>query len=108
MAKKTQSGVQTDDLGGLPPELQTDPIQHSTQPAVQPETESIKLDDDDEPASEFVVVNGRTVRHNGVDYPENTLIEVYGEDANRLIHLGVIMKLDDLKSQLLSNNQQGA
>ncbi|KLU15127.1 MULTISPECIES: hypothetical protein [Xenorhabdus] len=112
MAKKSQ---QEDNLGGLPTELQTDPIQNSAQPAVQPETESIKLDDviskvghgdDDEPASDasdFVVANGRTVRHNGVEYPENTLIEVYGDDANRLTQLGVIVRLDDLRAKLLSN-----
>ncbi|MDC9591917.1 hypothetical protein PSI23_22265, partial [Xenorhabdus sp. XENO-10] len=58
----------------------------------------------DESVTEFIVVTGHTIRHNGVDYPENTEIKVFGDDASRLFRLGVIIRLDDLRVRLLSNN----
>ncbi|MCP9269878.1 hypothetical protein M5U04_17775 [Xenorhabdus sp. XENO-1] len=121
MAKKSQQ-----ELGGLPPELQTGPIE--TRVPAEDEKTSITLDkeaesnsddvesvlsedimgSDDNDPFEFVVVKGHTVRHNGTDYPENAIIYLDGEgehkDAERLLRLGVIVRFDDLKSKLLSNN----
>ncbi|OTA14296.1 hypothetical protein Xvie_03815 [Xenorhabdus vietnamensis] len=102
MAKKTQQ-----ELGELPPELQVgstdDTTPQDTQPAPSDELDSDELSADEE-TPEFVVVKGHTVRHNGVDYPENTVIDLQGDDVERLIQLGVVMRLDTLKSQLLSGN----
>ncbi|MDC9598733.1 DUF7210 family protein [Xenorhabdus anantnagensis] len=104
MAKKPQQ-----ELGELPPELQTDPSEDIT----PKKGEKIPFEEsDNEPAAheaapELVVVKGNTVRHNGVDYPENTVIDLQGDEAERLIQLGVVMRLDDLRAQLLSGNSQG-
>ncbi|MBC8946797.1 hypothetical protein [Xenorhabdus indica] len=101
MAKKTQQ-----EPGGLPPELQVETdaqkLQTRTEPQQYSGDENEKTTGENTP--EFVVAKGHTVRHNGTDYPENTVIEVFGDDASRLIQLGVIMRLDDLRAQLLSSN----
>ncbi|WP_446469416.1 hypothetical protein [Xenorhabdus stockiae] len=105
MAKKPQQ-----ELGGLPPELQVDTDIQAFQ--TPPDSQSYSDDEDEkttgEKSLEFVVVKGRTVRHNGVDYPENTVIPIFGDEAVRLIELGVIMRLDDLRAQLLSKSSQEA
>ncbi|MEX0445208.1 hypothetical protein [Xenorhabdus sp. SGI246] len=101
MAKKTQQ-----ELGGLPPELQVETdvqeLQTLTEPQQYSDNEDEKISGEEGP--EFVVAKGHTVRHNGTNYPENAVIEVFGDDASRLIQLGVIVRLDDLRSQLLSSN----
>ncbi|MDC9591610.1 hypothetical protein PSI23_20580 [Xenorhabdus sp. XENO-10] len=106
MAKKQE--IVTDDPGGLPSELQVGSTDNVAPPDIQPVLPE-ELDSDEpiagEEAPEFVVVKGHTVRHNGADYPENTVISVLGVDAERLIALGVIVRLDDLRAQLLSGNQ---
>ncbi|MCC8368101.1 hypothetical protein J8V57_17885 [Xenorhabdus sp. PB61.4] len=106
MAKKPQQ-----ELGGLPPELQTDPTDAVNSPDIQsalPEESDNDTQADGQETPEFVVVRGRTVRHNGVDYPENTVIPIFGGEAERLLALGVIVRLDDLRAQLLSRSSQEA
>ncbi|MDE9445745.1 hypothetical protein KKJ04_09050 [Xenorhabdus bovienii] len=110
MARKPETV--TDDLGGLPPELQVNPTENTPEPPSEPATttfsdESPSDEDDsisDEQSPEWVVMKGNTVQHDGVVYPENSVIYLSGDDAERLIQLGVVMRLDDLKSQLLSGN----
>ncbi|MDE1494888.1 hypothetical protein KKJ25_07965 [Xenorhabdus bovienii] len=117
MAKKPETV--TDDLGGLPPELQVNPTENINPQITQsesalakfpdtlpdePEDEDGKASDEEEGVPEWVVLKGNTVQHDGVAYPENSVIYLSGEDAERLIQLGVVMRLDDLKSQLLSGN----
>jgi hypothetical protein len=121
MAKKNQPDVTAEELGGLPPELQVGAQDTELKPTtgLQQETfsapvsdhdfakdeESPDQDDDD---TEFVVVSGNTVRHNGTDYSENAVIYLDGEgedkDAERLLQLGVIVRYGDLKAALLSHN----
>ncbi|MEQ1968742.1 hypothetical protein ABLA30_17390 [Xenorhabdus nematophila] len=105
MTKKQEST--TCNLGELPPELQVGATDNVVPQDIQP-TLADELDNDEqatyEEAPEFVVVRGRTVRHDGADYPENALIDVSGDDAKRLLQLGVIVQLDDLREQLLSGN----
>ncbi|PHM21884.1 hypothetical protein [Xenorhabdus budapestensis] len=96
MTKKTQ------EPGGLPPELQVGPTDDVTPQGIQPTLPGKRRAD--EKASNLVVVKGNTVRHNSVDYPENTVIDLQDDDARRLIQLGVILRLDDLRAQLLSSN----
>ncbi|AOM40498.1 hypothetical protein [Xenorhabdus hominickii] len=115
MAKKQETV--TDDLGGLPPELQVNVTENLQEPQLEPaltkspDTLSEEPEDDDEDervsdeeAPEWVVLKGNIVQHDGVAYPENSVIYLSGEDAERLIQLGVVMRLDALKSQLLSGN----
>ncbi|MDE9483070.1 hypothetical protein [Xenorhabdus bovienii] len=110
MAKKQE--IATDGLGGLPPELQVNATESIPEPPPEPamttfSDESPSDEDDsisDEQSPEWVVMKGNTVQHDGVVYPENSVIYLSGEDAERLIQLGVVMRLDALKSQLLSGN----
>ncbi|MDE1484087.1 hypothetical protein [Xenorhabdus bovienii] len=119
MAKKPETV--TDDLGRLPPELQVNPTENinpqitqsesalakfpdTLQDEPEEEDEDGKASDEEEDVPEWVVLKGNTVQHDGVAYPENSVIYLSGEDAERLIQLGVVMRLDALKSQLLSGN----
>ncbi|MDE9557032.1 hypothetical protein KKJ06_16765 [Xenorhabdus bovienii] len=119
MAKKPETV--TDGLGGLPPELQVNPAENINPQITQSESalakfpdtlpdepeddhEDGKASDEEEDVPEWVVMKGNTVQHDGVVYPENSVIYLSGEDAERLIQLGVVMRLDALKSQLLSGN----
>ncbi|WP_237387327.1 DUF4604 domain-containing protein [Xenorhabdus sp. Sc-CR9] len=123
MAKNQKESVTTDnDLGGLPPELQVNPTEGVTQAEVQTQPEKFpdvdiekttqtepdneRASDEEEEAPEFVVLQGNTVQHDGVEYPENSVIYISDADAKRLVELGVIARLDDLKARLLSGNLQ--
>ncbi|MDI7238295.1 hypothetical protein QML68_01090 [Providencia huaxiensis] len=114
MAKKPQEQQdKTDDLGGLPPELQVDA---NTQQDVAPtdelndkplvETEK-KSDSDDETDDIYVVVKGRSVQHNGILYTENQQIDLEDDDATRLVSLGVVMSLDAVREELAKANPSG-
>ncbi|EOF5041616.1 hypothetical protein ACK1M2_003164 [Providencia rettgeri] len=116
MAKKPQEQQEkTDDLGGLPPELQVDRnTQQSAvptdelndKPPVEPDPEQ-KLDNDDETDDIYVVVKGRSVQHNGVLYTESQQIELDEIDANRLVTLGVVMSLASVREKLVQANPSG-
>ncbi|MGC0122413.1 hypothetical protein CHI95_00100 [Providencia rettgeri] len=114
MAKKPQEQKdKTDDLGGLPPELQVD---GNTQQSVAStdklndkplvETEK-KSDSDDETDDIYVVVKGRSVQHNGILYTENQQIDLEDDDATRLVSLGVVMSLDAVREELAKANPSG-
>ncbi|MDE9588244.1 hypothetical protein [Xenorhabdus bovienii] len=102
MAKKPETV--TDDLGGLPLELQVNPAENINPQITQSESALAKFPDTLPDVPEWVVLKGNTVQHDGVAYLENSVIYLSGDDAERLIQLGVVMRLDDLKSQLLSGN----
>ncbi|MEY0976931.1 hypothetical protein AB7196_13350 [Providencia rettgeri] len=120
MAKKPQEQQdKTDDLGGLPPELQvkantqqdvapTDelndkpPIESDPKPDPEP-----KPDNDDETEDIYVVVKGRSVQHNGILYTESQQIELDDIDANRLVTLGVVMSLASVREKLVQANPAG-
>lgn len=116
MAKKPQKRQdKTDDLGGLPPELQVDGnTQQSVAPTdelndkphVEPDPEP-KSDNDDETDDIYVVVKGRSVQHNGVLYTEIQQIELDSIDANRLVTLGVVMSLASVREKLAQANPAG-
>ncbi|MEY0594871.1 hypothetical protein AB7309_15550 [Providencia manganoxydans] len=120
MAKKPQEQQdKTDDLGGLPPELQVDAnTQQSVAPTDElndkPHVESEqktdpepKLDNDDETDDIYVVVKGRSVQHNGILYTESQQIELDNIDANRLVALGVVMSLASVREKLVQANPAG-
>ena len=113
MAKKTQDN----ELGGLPPELLV---------ADQENPETLKVDDqdfdnsadtdtdtgddsdDDEDGEKLpdgmvsvVVTKGNTVRHDGCDYPENRAFTLSVADAQRLIGLGVVADVEQLRKLAL-------
>ncbi|CDG88089.1 hypothetical protein [Xenorhabdus bovienii] len=106
MAKKQE--IVTDGLGELPTELQVNVTENLQKPQSEPALtkfpDTLPEEPEDEDVPEWVVLKGNTVQHDGVAYPENSVIYLSGEDAERLIQLGVVMRLDDLKSQLLSGN----
>lgn len=120
MAKKPQEQQdKTDDLGGLPPELQVDantqqdvaptdelndkpPIESDPKPDPEP-----KPDNDDETEDIYVVVKGRSVQHNGILYTESQQIELDDIDANRLVTLGVVMSLASVREKLVQANPAG-
>ncbi|MEQ4674061.1 hypothetical protein ABN063_05805 [Providencia vermicola] len=120
MAKKPQEQQdKTDDLGGLPPELQVDA---NTQQDVAPTDElndkppvesdlksdpEPKPDNDDETDDIYVVVKGRSVQHNGILYTESQQIELDEIDANRLVTLGVVMSLARVREKLVQANPAG-
>ncbi|BBI92823.1 hypothetical protein [Serratia symbiotica] len=112
MAKKPQK----EELGGLPPELQV---------GDQESPETLKVDDqaydnsggtdssNDDPEQELedeaqddglvsvVVTKGNTVRHDGQTYLENREFKLPLEEAQRLIGLGVVADVDQLRKQAL-------
>lgn len=114
MAKKPQDQQdKTDDLGGLPPELQ---VYGNTQQSVVPTDElndkppvepDPKTDNDDETDDIYVVVKGRSVQHNGALYTESQQIELDEIDANRLVALGVVMSLASVREKLAQANPAG-
>lgn len=120
MAKKPQEQQdKTDDLGGLPPELQVD---GNTQQRVAPTDElndkppvesdqkldpEPKSDNDDEADDIYVVVKGRSVQHNGTLYTESQQIELDEIDVNRLVTLGVVMSLASVREKLVQANPSG-
>lgn len=120
MAKKPQEQQdKTDDLGGLPPELQVDgntqqsvaPTDElndkpNVEPVSKPDPEP-KLDNDDETDDIYVVVKGRSVQHNGILYTESQQIELDEIDANRLVALGVVMSLASVREKLVQANPTG-
>ncbi|MFT2790539.1 hypothetical protein ACMV5I_10735 [Serratia sp. T13T92] len=107
---------QDSELGGLPPELLVDG---------QEAGKSLKVDDqqldtpgdtdtdgddlDQEPDKEtlgdglvsVVVIKGNTVRHDGRDFTENRTLTLSTEDAQRLIGLGVVADVDQLRKLAL-------
>ncbi|GHB89988.1 MULTISPECIES: hypothetical protein [Providencia] len=120
MAKKPQEQQdKTDDLGGLPPELQVDGnTQQSVAPTDElndkPHVEPVskpdpepKSDNDDETDDIYVVVKGRSVQHNGVLYTESQQIELEDSDAERLVTLGVVMSLASVREKLVQANPTG-
>ncbi|WP_272671724.1 MULTISPECIES: hypothetical protein [Providencia] len=120
MAKKPQDQQnKTDDLGGLPPELQVDgntqqsvaPTDElndksNVEPVSKPDPEP-KPDNDDETDDIYVVVKGRSVQHNGILYTESQQIELDEIDANRLVTLGVVMSLASVREKLVQANPAG-
>ncbi|WP_275076882.1 hypothetical protein [Providencia rettgeri] len=116
MAKKPQEQQdKTDDLGGLPPELQVD---GNTQQSVVPTDElndkppiepDPKPDPEPKPDNDdiYVVVKGRSVQHNGILYTESQQIELDEIDANRLVTLGVVMSLASVREKLVQANPAG-
>lgn len=116
MAKKPQEQQdKTDDLGGLPPELQVD---GNTQQSVVPTDElndkppiepDPKPDPEPKPDNDdiYVVVKDRSVQHNGILYTESQQIELDEIDANRLVTLGVVMSLASVREKLVQANPAG-
>lgn len=110
MAKKPQEQQdKTDDLGGLPPELQVD---GNTQQSVVPTDElndKPPIEPDPKPDNDdiYVVVKGRSVQHNGILYTESQQIELDEIDANRLVTLGVVMSLASVREKLVQANPAG-
>ncbi|HGM7154185.1 TPA: hypothetical protein ACKQE6_002732 [Serratia marcescens] len=116
MAKKPQSN----ELGGLPPELMvgeqenggelkvdSQASENSAETETETETETEDADDvqDGEklPAGmvSVVVTKGNTVRHDGCDYPENRAFMLPVADAQRLIGLGVVADVEQLRKLAL-------
>ncbi|MBD2781949.1 hypothetical protein [Xenorhabdus szentirmaii] len=121
MAKNPKDPAITDhNLGDLPLELQVNATEGVIQAEAQTQPEKLpdvniekttQTEPDNECASEeevpeFVVLKGKTVQHDGVEYPENSVIYISGADAKRLLELGVIARLDDLKARFLSSNPE--
>ncbi|ATW33138.1 hypothetical protein BJP43_01300 [Candidatus Williamhamiltonella defendens] len=112
MAKKTQQP--DNELGDLPPELQVDAEILSVVDKISPVsdlgddnfTDTAGDGDGDEtghnPDGEtagvaVVVTKGNTVRHDGQDYPESRTFTLSAEDAQRLIRLGVVTDVKQLR-----------
>lgn len=116
MAKKPQEQQdKTDDLGGLPPELQVDtnaqkkpfqPDELNDKPLVEPEPEP-EPENNDDTDNAYVVVKGRSVQHNGILYTESQQIELDESDASRLVDLGVVMSLASVREKLVQTNPTG-
>ena len=118
MAKNPQEQQdKTDDLGGLPPELQVDtnaqkkpfqPDELNDKPLVEPEPEpEPEPENNDDTDNAYVVVKGRSVQHNGILYTESQQIELDESDASRLVDLGVVMSLASVREKLVQANPTG-
>ncbi|PTA91307.1 hypothetical protein CWM66_08685 [Kosakonia sp. H7A] len=57
---------------------------------------------DAEMETEYVVLKGNHVRHDGEIYRENMTIPVTGADAARLLKAGVIGDIEQLRQRVLS------
>ncbi|RTF55395.1 hypothetical protein [Serratia marcescens] len=120
MASKKQQG---NELGGLPPELMVGEHENGEELKVdgqEPDNSAdtdtdtdTDIDDDDDsdddqdgeqlPAGmvSVVVTKGNTVRHDGCDYPENRAFMLPVADAQRLIGLGVVADVEQLRKLAL-------
>ena len=114
MASKKQHG---NELGGLPPELMVGEQENGEELKVdgrapenstETETETETDDDDDQDGEHLpagmvsvVVTKGNTVRHDGCDYPENRAFMLPVADAQRLICLGVVADVEQLRKLAL-------
>ncbi|MBP0996657.1 hypothetical protein J8629_06190 [Serratia fonticola] len=111
---------QESELGGLPPELLVDgqeagkSLKVDDQPLDNPgdtdtDTDGDGDDSDQGPDKEtlgdglvsVVVIKGNTVRHDGRDFTENRTLTLSTEDAQRLIGLGVVEDVEQLRKQAL-------
>ncbi|HGM4943595.1 TPA: hypothetical protein ACKPW5_003059 [Serratia marcescens] len=115
MAKKTQEN----ELGGLPPELlvgeqeipetlKVDDQSHDNPTDTDTDTDTGDDSDDDEDGEKLpdsmvsvVVTKGNTVRHDGCDYPENRAFTLPVVDAQRLLGLGVVADVEQLRKLAL-------
>lgn len=118
MAKKPQEKQDiTEDLGGLPPELQ---VNNVVAPSMTKEGNTLTAEaaesnppldnfEHNDETDNFVVVvkKGRSVQHNGVLYRENQKISLEDEDAARLLSLGVVITLVELAAKLAKSNPAG-
>ncbi|MFB5172815.1 hypothetical protein AAIO65_09485 [Erwinia amylovora] len=110
MAKKTQQP--DNELGGLPPELQVDDqTAAEISPDYDQEGDNFTDTDGDETGNNLdgetagvavVVTKGNTVRHDGQDYPESRTFTLTAEDAQRLIRLGVVADVKQLRKLALT------
>ncbi|KEA54671.1 hypothetical protein DT73_00465 [Mangrovibacter sp. MFB070] len=57
---------------------------------------------DAEMETEYVVLKGNHIRHDGKVYRENMTIPVTGSDAVRLLKAGVIGDIEQLRQRILS------
>ncbi|MFV8867586.1 hypothetical protein [Serratia fonticola] len=109
---------QDSELGGLPPELLVDGQEAGKSLKVDDQqldtlgdtdTDGDDLDQEPEPDKEtlgdglvsVVVIKGNTVRHDGRDFTENRTLTLSTEDAQRLIGLGVVADVDQLRKLAL-------
>lgn len=115
MAKKTQDN----ELGGLPPELlvadqqspetlKVDDQDYDNSADTDTDTDTGDDSDDDEDGEKLpdgmvsvVVTKGNTVRHDGCDYLENRAFTLPVADAQRLIGLGVVADVEQLRNLAL-------
>lgn len=118
MASKKQQG---NELGGLPPELMVGELENGEELKVDgqepdnsadtdtdTDTDTDDDSDDDQDGEQLpagmvsvVVTKGNTVRHNGCDYPENRAFMLPVVDAQRLIGLGVVADVEQLRKLAL-------
>ncbi|MGO4743077.1 hypothetical protein [Serratia quinivorans] len=123
MAKKSQDN----ELGGLPPELlvgdqeipetlKVDDQDHDNSADTDTDTDTDTGDDsdDDEDGEKLpdgmasvVVTKGNTVRHDGCDYSENRAFTLPVADAQRLIGLGVVADVEQLRKLALLRSAPG-
>ena len=117
MAKKTQEN----ELGGLPPELivgeqgtgeelnvDDQAVDNSADTDTDTDTDTGVDSDDDEDGEKLpdgmvsvVVTKGNTVRHDGCDYLENRVFTLPVADAQRLLGLGVVADVEQLRNLAL-------
>ena len=108
MAKKPQDQQEkTDDLGGLPPELQVDANTQQIPPKAEDNDDKNPVEPEPEPDGIYVVVKGHSVQHNGILYTENQQIELEDSDAERLVELCVVMSLALVREKLAKANPVG-
>ncbi|MGP8335999.1 hypothetical protein [Serratia sp. CY43514] len=116
MASKKQQG---NELGGLPPELMVGEQENGEELKVggqasdnstdtDTDTDNDDDSDDDQDGEQLpagmvsvVVTKGNTVRHDGCDYPENRAFMLPVADAQRLIGLGVVADVEQLRKLAL-------
>ncbi|WP_171884708.1 hypothetical protein [Serratia marcescens] len=112
MASKKQQG---NELGGLPPELMVGELENGEElkvdgqePDNSADTDTDTDPDDDQDGEQLpsgmvsvVVTKGNTVRHDGRDYPENRTFMLPVADAQRLIGLGVVADVEQVRKLAL-------
>lgn len=114
-APKTVKVAEPDDneLGGLPSELLVDgalgmdlQVNTTEHEAIPDDLHDGGLDEkdvvDDEAEPHYVVLKGKTVKHDGVVYNEHNVIPITGVDADRLLCAGVIADYNDLLRRVMT------
>lgn len=98
--KTVKVAADNNELGALPSELLVDGTSDTMSSVNVYGQDGDVAEAQDEP--HYVVLKGKTVKHDGVVYNEHNVIPITGADADRLLCAGVIADYNDLLRRVMT------